>query len=290
MGNLIKWKAINTEASYTTARIYRATSEAGSYAIVGQQDISDTSYYDGDGTTGSWYKIDFYDSVADKASSLSNAIQGGTYKSYCTPDDVRLVTNIKSTDLTDTNLANLINYTGSQLNSDINIYHERERVGYIDAVKDNDIDGTNTTFYTKYIFIGDANNDFQVTISDITVYQVDSEDVETELTVTSLDASTGKFVLDTAPASAVQLYVTYNNVNKRVDTPDQLIKMACILLTAAWSYGKLNIGKATRFRMGNLTVFRDMDSGHKYYMQYIRILALINDRNSANYMDSVDLI
>ena len=286
IGNLIKWKAIDTEATYNTVRIYRSTSETGAYAQIGQQDISDTSYYDPDGTTSSWYKIDFYDTVSAKVSSLSNAIKGGTFKAYCTPDDVRMLTNIKATDLTDTQLANLINYAGTQLNADMNVYYEKERINYIDEVKENEIDGINTTFYTENYPIGDGNDDFQVTTSDITVYQVDSDNVETELTVSSLDAAKGKWVLPTAPTADKKLYVTYNSVNRRVDTPDPLVKMACVMLTAAWAYSKLNIGKATRFRMGNLTVFRDMESGHKYYLEYVRILTSVNDRTVSGYKDT----
>ena len=70
MGNLLKWKSIDPEATYTVARIYRATTETGLYGLVGSQNIEDQSYYDGDGTISSWYKIDFYDSATGKSSAF----------------------------------------------------------------------------------------------------------------------------------------------------------------------------------------------------------------------------
>lgn len=278
MGVLIKWKKITAEATYDTVRIYRSAGEDGSYSLIGSQTIADNSYYDPQGIGSSWYKVDFYDSVTGNVSEKSDATQGGTYYGYCTVDEVRQVTNINTSNINDTQLATLIQFACTQLNNDINVYHEEERVEYISETKENKIDGVNSTYYTKKYPFGDRNNDFRVTVSDVEVYQVDSDGTKTELIVTQIDVETGEFRLSTAPESDKDLYVTYSHTQRLVDPVDTLIKMACILLTAAWGYSKLNIGKATRFHMGNLTVFRHMDAHHEYYKKYVQLIAQINDR------------
>ena len=286
MGILLKWKKPTAESSYDTVRIYRADSEAGPYTEIGSQTIADNSYYDSSGIGGHWYKVDFYDSVGGSTSDKSDAIQGGVYYGYCTVDDIRMVTNIKPSQVTDTQLANLIEFAASQLNSDINIYHEEERIEYINETKENEIDGTNPKFFTKHYPIGDLNNDYRITISDIKVYEVDSDGLKNEVTVTQVDAETGEFRLNTAPVSNKKYYVTYNSTQRSVDPTHNLVKMACILLTAAWAYSKLNVGKADRFRAGNMTVFRDTDAHHDYYKRYVNILTAINDRSITDYKDS----
>jgi len=289
MGILIKWKAINPEATYTSARVYRSTSQAGSYSLIATQAIEDQSYYDCEGTTNSWYKVDFWSTCG--ASSLSDPIQGGTYRAYCTVEDVRNITNIKTNDLTDTEIANLIEYCGAQLNADINVFHEEEKLTYISNTKENTVNGTNTTFYTRTYPIGDSNNDMAVTTADTVVYQYDQDGNKTELSVDSVNAATGQIDLTTAPANTIQaVTVTYKNSPIRVDLPDQLIKMACALLTAAWAYTKLNVGKAPRWRMGSTQIWRDMDSFKTYYDKYLKILTQINDRSLFRTVQGTSII
>ena len=287
MGNLIKWKAIDTEATYDQARVYRSDLEDGTYTYIAYQSITDQSYYDADGTTASWYKIDFYNSSTSQVSALSDAIQGGTYRSYCTPEDIRNMTNLTSSDLTDTQLFNLIQYCGNQLNHDINVYIEEEDLIWISNTKKNEVNGSNTTFYTRNYPIGDSNNDMDVTIADIDVYSYDSDGTKTELTVSSITPNTGKFVLESAPDSGlIKVTVTYRYAPLSVSDPHQLIKMACSLLTAAWAYTKINVGKAPRWRMGSTAIWRDMDSFKTYYNNYLKILTQINDRSLVNKRDS----
>jgi len=233
MGILLKWKKITSEASYDTARIYKATGETATYTLLASQSIEDNSYYDTSGLTSNWYKIEFYDSVGGAVSEKSDPIQGGTYYGYCTVDEVRQVTNITSSDVSDTHLATIIQFACTQLNSDINIIEEEESIAYIDSTKENEIDGSNSTFYTKNWPIGDINNSFKVTTSDVTVYQVDSDGNKTTLTTTQVDAETGQFKISTAPDASKLLYVTYVHNQRIIDPPDTLIKMASIFLTAA---------------------------------------------------------
>jgi len=279
MGNLIKWKSIDSESTYNQTRIYRATSETGTFTLLATQtSITDTSYYDPTGGTSHWYKIDFYDTTNAVASSLSTAIQGGTFTGYCTVEDVRNITNLTTNDVTDSKLACLIEYCGQQLNSQINQYFEEEAISYISPEKSNNLSGT--TFYTKNFPLGDTTGDSAVTVADIKVYSHASDGTKTELAVSSIIANTGQFVLSAAPAaSIIGLTTTYNKSSLSVSDPHPLIRDACALLTASWAYTKINVGKAPRWRMGSTQIYRDMDSFNTYYTRYIRLLDQINNRD-----------
>jgi len=287
MGVLLKWKKITSEATYDTVRVYRASGQTATYELIHSQGIYDNSYYDPSGNGSFWYKVEFYDSVAGDVSALSDASQGGTFYGYCSVEEVRMLTNIRSADINDTQLATLIEFSGTQLNNDINVLEEDERVLYMDEEKENDIDGTNLVYYTRQYPIADRNNDFRVTTADMEAYTINSDGFRTSYTITQVNAATGQFRVALAPGSDEKLFVTYSHTKRRVDNPnhDKLIKMACIMLTASYGYGKLNIGKADRFRMGSLTVFRDKKAPDIYYKRYITLLAQINDRSIANTID-----
>jgi hypothetical protein len=217
-------------------------------------------------------------------------MQTGTYKGYATVEDVRNMTNLTTSDLTDTQLCVLIGYCGAQLNADINVYVEEEEIWEIDNTKTNKIDGTNATFYTVNYPIGDINDDMAVDTSDITVYQYLSDGTKSTLTVSSITPNTGKFVLSTAPASSIcKLTITYKYAPISVSDPNQKIKMACALLTAAWAYTKINVGKSPHWRMGSTQIWRDMTSFDTYYKKYLQILTQINDRSNLGIIDGVGM-
>lgn len=279
MGVLLKWKKPSGESSYNQARIYRSDSESGTYTIVQTQIIEDNSYYDMSGSGPSWYKIDFYDSINGITSDSSSALQGNDVIGYCSVDDVRTMTNISTNQVNDTQLATLIEMASGQLNTDINIEMEDERVEYIDDVRENEIDGTNLKYFTKHFPIGDRTNSFSITTSDIIVYTVDSDGLKNFQTVTQITQSTGEFRVNTAIENTDKLYVTYSKVNSKqnisVDPVHSMIKMATIWLTAAFGYSKINLGKAPRFREGPLTVFRDTKASDKYFVRYYEQLSKI---------------
>ena len=126
-------------------------------------------------------------------------------------------------------------------------------------------------------YLADMDNDGDVEISDIIVYQVDSDGVETTPTVSTVTHNGGKFVLSTAPTSGVRLYVTYEWAYKDVSTPDPLVELACTLLTAAYCYAKLNIGRAPIFSAGNKRIYRHMESFDHYYQRFMKVVTSIND-------------
>jgi len=265
MGVLIKWKKPSSELSYNYARVYRSDSQYGTYTLIKSQDISDNSYYDPDGTGSDWYKITFYDSVNDNESSYSDPIQGSSHIGYCSVDEVRAMTNVTESQVTDTQLALLIEMASAQVNADINERHEDEEVKYINEEKSNEIDGTTITFYTRGYPIGDKENYYKITTDQVYAYTIDSDGLRHDISVSSIDAEKGKVVLSRAINTNETLYFTYDSTPKLIDPPHRLVKLATIWLTAAFAYSKINLGKAPRFRQGPLTVFRDT-TAHKEYM------------------------
>ena len=291
MGVLIKWKSIDPEATYNQARVYRATSREGTYSLLTTQDMTDQSYYDPDGTTNMWYKVDFYNSTNTTVSALSDPIKGGTYKGYCTVDDVRHICNLTTNDITDTQICNLIEYTTRELNADINVHHEEERLDYINSVKDNELNANNTTFYTEDYPIGDNNDDGAVDTTDITVWEYSSDgESRSQVTVSSIVPNEGKLVLSNAPASDVILKVTYKSCQRSASDPHALIPVAAALLTTAWAYTKINVGKAPRWQMGSTKIWRDMKSFDTYYNKYLKIVAKINDRSLGDSIEADNLM
>lgn len=291
MGVYLRWKGA-TGSSYTHTYIYRSSSQTGTFTEIANQSYSDFNYYDVSGTSGNWYKIRFYDSVNASFSEFSDPFQAGTWEGYCTIEDVRDVTNLTTADITDANLCRLITLAGQQLNRDIQVYIEEERIYSIpgwQGVKENEINGTNTTFYTLHYPIGDSNNTFKVDTSDITVYEIDSSttpSTKTELTVSSLTPNEGKFVLSAAPTSDKTLLVTYYWSPLSVSDPHPLIRMACMQLTAAWAYQKINVGKSPKFKLGNVQIARDMDSFKTWMQRYRETLLEINARHMADYKEA----
>jgi len=71
---------------------------------------------------------------------------------YCTANDVRLIADLTTADIDDTTLTNLIAVATQKLNADVVALVKDERVEYIDEVKTNEIDGSNKTFYTKFLY------------------------------------------------------------------------------------------------------------------------------------------
>jgi len=206
---------------------------------------------------------------------------------YITVDEVRSITNISSSQISDSELSNIITFASYQLNEDLQIEIDRERIAFISDIKTNDINGTNTTFYVKNNFIGDLDDDFDVDTTDIEVWK-EFNDTKTYLTVSSIDVKEGSFVVSSAPANEGAYYIKYTYSKARMDTPSKKVALAAAQLVAAWAYSKLNVGKAPRFRMGNLTVFRDT-SAHKYWMnEYQATIAKINSEWMVQFADSVE--
>lgn len=291
MAILIRWTVPDaSEIDYDQVYVYRAPSEGETYVeIAAGQAITDNTYFDEDGFTTSWYKIRFYNSTSENYSSYSDPMQGGTYLGYCSLNYVRELNNLTTSDISDTDLYALIGKATTVLNSDINVEIIREKVVYLDNTRKNEINGSNTTYYVqnwKGKFIADRNNDGDVTISDIIIYQVTSDGTETTLTVSSITPNDGKFVLSSTPASGVALYVTYDWAPYSVSDPDEQIKLACSYLATALAFEKINRGLSPQQVFGNVRLTRDMAAGNEFYKKYREIVDRINAGALVEYTEA----
>lgn len=277
MGILLEWARPSTESTYDTVYIYRSTTESGTYTELANQAITDNTYFDIDGSDSSWYKIRF--ELAGTYSAYSTAMKGNTFTTYCQVNDIRTLTHLNTTDITDASLYDIIKLAMAQLNADINVKITREYIEYIDDTRQNKIDGSNTTYYIKNWsgkYLADSDNDGDVDTSDITVYAVASDGTETEATVSTITPNDGKFVLSTAYDSSYKLYVTYEWAYASEYTPDTLVRLACANLAASYAFAKINIGKAPTVQFGNVRVYRHMDSFKEFEKKYRDIVNQIN--------------
>ena len=195
---------------------------------------------------------------------------------YVTIANIRNLTSITADMVSDDDLAAIIIYGSRQLNEDIQIYERKERIKQFSDIKLNTIDGSNTTYYVKNGFIGDLNDDFEVTASDVEVWG-EKEGVRTDFTVSSVDASEDQYTLSAALANDGSIYYhKYKFARQRMDTPAPIVQVAALQIVAAWAMSKLNVGKATRFHLGNMTVFRDTNAYEHYMRRYDETIAKIN--------------
>lgn len=88
MGVLIVADAPPAGSGYDQWKVYRSSSQSGTYTLQTTQDITDLTYYDNDGTSSSWYKISYYNSSTTDESGQSDAIQGQS-TIYTTVEKVR---------------------------------------------------------------------------------------------------------------------------------------------------------------------------------------------------------
>ncbi len=212
---------------------------------------------------------------------------------YCTFADINTFTNITSSDVADADITTLIGQATKELNAKINTEVVREFITWIDNTRQNKIDGSKTTYYVQNWhgkFLADRDNDGGVDTGDVIVYQVTSEGTETKLTISAIDSDDGNITLDSAPESGVRLFITYSWAYKDPSTPDELIKLACINLTAAYCYAKINIGRAVRTDFGNTRIIRHMDSFKHYHDRYLDLVRQVNSKMIAGYRQSTETV
>jgi hypothetical protein len=200
-----------------------------------------------------------------------------------TISDVRLLTNLTTSDISDANVTSLIGLATAEIFTKINIKVVREKIAYIDATRKNDIDGVNKTYYVrnwKGAYLSDSNFDGNVTILDVKVHTVDSNNTETEATISSITYNQGKFVLSNAYDSSYDLYVTYSYCYYDPVTPDPLLKLATTYLVASYSYLKTDAG-VSDIKFGNVRINKQLSSSYgMYYDRYLDIMSKLNSYGS----------
>lgn len=200
---------------------------------------------------------------------------------WTTEDDVRLLTGLTDSDISDDNLDSLIEIAQKEVLLQINNVVQREKVEYIDDTRKNEINGSNTTFYVRNWenkFLGDYNYDLEIDTNDVSVISVDSEGTESSLTVSSISYSNGSFTLSSAPSN-VDIYVTYAYTIYDPQTPNPILKLAAEYLAGAYAYMRIDSSQKKRVKFGNVLIDNGTGQDSAYFFMYNKYIDIIRQLN-----------
>lgn len=177
---------------------------------------------------------------------------------YCGTADVREVTNISTDEVSNSKLSDLIDRACIKLNNLINVRHKKIKVEYINSYRENDIDGSNKTFFTGDYPLGDTNDDFSVGTADVEMWSIDASANRTDYTISSVDASLGKVVLNSAPPADETLYIKYEYCP--VELSNEILKEAAINLSAYYAIRRLQGRGYDEYKLGSLKIKHDREN------------------------------
>ena len=202
---------------------------------------------------------------------------------WTTADDVRLLTGLTTSDISDNDLNSLIENAQKEVLIQINTKVIREEISFIDNTRENAIDGTNTTYYIKNWegnFISDADYDLDVDTSDLTLVSVDNNDsTESSVAITSLSYADGSFIVTTAQDN-VDLFLTYVYCSFDPVIPDPLLKLATEYLAASYSYMRIDAIQKKKVKFGNVEITNttgEEGSSAFFYNKYMDIIRQLNE-------------
>ena len=206
-----------------------------------------------------------------------------TYLENISVQDVRDITGLSTSDITDVQVTAVMSGVVAQVNSDIQITYNDWRVVPIDNWRENKIDGSNTVFYVPDDKrpIGDYNSDGVINTSDVKAYSISSNStgaVRTELTVSSVsDDELGQITLSSAPSNCV-LYFSWVSSPVELETPHPMIKRAIAQLTASMAYSRIDVGKISKFKIGKVSVMQQSEGFKKYMADYKQTIFQIKSK------------
>ena len=205
---------------------------------------------------------------------------------WTTADDVRLLTGLTTSDISDDDLDSLIGKAQLEVLVQINTKVIREEIDEIDETRTNAIDGTNKTYYIKNWlgnFISDADFDLSVGASDVIVFAVDDNDSsEKTLTTESVTYDEGKFEVTTEENNA-SLYVSYSYSSFDPVIPDPLLKLATEYLASSYAYMRIDAGQKKKVKFGNVEIVNSTGragSSNFFYTKYEDILLQLNESSN----------
>lgn len=172
-------------------------------------------------------------------------------------EDIRLLTGLSTSDISDDVLDSLIQKAQIEVLIQINTKVVREQVKYLSQTRDNEIDGTNLTYYIQNWegnFISDANFDLSVTITDLSLVSVDNDDsTESSVTLSSVSYADGSFEVTTAQNN-VDLFLDYSYCSFDPVIPDPLLKLATEYLSASYAYMRIDASQKKQVKFGNVSI------------------------------------
>jgi len=199
---------------------------------------------------------------------------------YTTVSDIRVISGITEDEISNSILTDIIEYAEAEILRQIN-------VRMVDEDLDPDLDGTgidgsNVTFYTKNKPIADINRDSTIDSNDIIVYVWDNEQDEStknKVTVSTVQADSGRVVLETAPAkNKERISANYSYHKNTIDYT--LVTKASAYLTAYLAVLRLSGRLPISYTLGRALRVNTKDMGHRFYHEYLSILNMINVQTS----------
>jgi hypothetical protein len=185
---------------------------------------------------------------------------------------VRNITGVSEDDYTDEQVAQFITLAQREVNSKINTKVVREMVLYLTSVRQNKIDGENKKFYLskwKDNYLGDTDYDGDIDTDDIKVYKVNN-DIETEVTVASLDYANMYFTLSSAPETGSEILVTYTYCPVDPVNPDPFLSQVTAYLASSYMVSGEESGS---IRLGSLALGESRQTLYdRYYNKYVSLM------------------
>lgn len=195
--------------------------------------------------------------------------------------NVRLLTGLTESEVETDDLNSFIEIAQKEVVLQINNKVVREQIQYIDETRENDIDGSNTTYYVKNWkgnFLSDYNYDLDVDTSDIILVSVNSDGVEASVSIDSVTYDEGKFEVTTAQDN-VDLYVTYVYTYFDPVTPNPLLKLATEYLAGAYAYMRINSSQKKQVKFGNVTITNGVGKESAYSFLFDKYMDIIRQLN-----------
>ena len=193
---------------------------------------------------------------------------------------VRNITGVGEDDYTDEQIASFIQLAQREVNSKVNTKVVREMVDYLTPVRQNRINGENTKFYVSKWnenYFGDTDYDGDIDTDDIKVYKVKDE-VETELTVSSLDYQNMSFTLSEAPESSSELYVTYTYCPVNPVNPDPFLSQTVAYLASSYMVSGEESGS---IRLGSLALGESKQTLYdRYHSKYLDLMNQLQENST----------
>jgi hypothetical protein len=200
---------------------------------------------------------------------------------FTTTEKVRALTGLTTTEISDESLAEIIIGATSEVCSKLNSPITRERVWYLDQVRQNIMDGSNKDYYIKNYpkYIADRNKDGDISTTDVIVYLVTNQ-IETTASISAIYPEQGRFTLTSAPPGSTSfMFVTYD-YSSYLQTDagiDPQVSLAVSYLAASYSMAQKDLGSVSSVKFGNITVNKTASAGFKYYFdRYNQIIESLN--------------
>jgi hypothetical protein len=198
---------------------------------------------------------------------------------YCSTADVRSITNLVSTEITDSEINTIISYATYQLNADIGV---TLRLPLTASNFRGSINSSNTVFTFLNVPIGDMDNDGSVGTTDVQMwYKLNTEDHYTEYSnpVSAInDDEIGKVTFATAPAVNTDYIIKY--VMFPIPFDSGLIKQACAELSAYMCFLKVNLKDIDSYSLGKMSISKTTRQPDlvNFYDRYKETLGRIRGR------------